>query len=656
MKIKLIHKLLGLIFLVGVLPLVVASLLLIGIGRDQVGRTVESVHRLEADAAATRVRDFLDQSQDRLVADFESAVDNMTDGEIETWLVYVLTKQDNLLALRQLSLHDSMGDRIGEPVRWPAENLPPEQVDRFLVRDADVDEFQRRVPLETAMTSRQPQASVVYVNRARREALVALALPIVDSLGQLKWVVTCELSLRPVQRIVSDVTIGSVGHAYLVDGEGRTIAHPRFDHVLARSSLTGNGIVERSLEAHQPEALAFEDENGKAQLGSFAPVLFEGWRLIVQQPAADAYRPVHEMRLRAAVVLGFALAAALACGWLWVRGLNGPLREVVEGMRRIRDGQFGHRLRVSTGDEIGELAESYNVMGRMLERNRREIEAWNRELQDRVDAKTRALEDAQRQLIQSAKLSSIGQLGAGVAHELNNPLAGIVGQAALLVRRLKRLELDEDERKKLLGYVELVQTESSRCREIIHGLLSYSQATSGGTDVIDVNAGLEKLMVLVGNNARSQGIELVTELDPDLPAVTNNEQQVQQVVMHVVNNALHAMDEGGTLTVRTRGLGEEVAIEVADTGRGIAREHLDKIFDPFFTTKEVWESTGLGLSVCHSIVESHGGRIEVESRLGEGSTFTILLPVRSAKLGQGRPSEGHEPVGLSRRGPVAAGA
>ena len=656
MKIRLIHKLLGLILLVGVVPLVVASLLLIAIGKNQVGTTVEAIHRLEADAAATRVRDYLDRSQDRLVADFESAIDNMNDEELETWLVYVLTRQDNLFTVRQLALHDSLGDRVGEPVRLPAESLPPDQVDRFLVRDGDVDEFVRRVPLETAMQDREAQASAVYVNRARREALIALALPIVDSLGQLKWVVTAELSLRPVQRIVSDVTIGAVGHAYLVDGEGRAVAHPQFDLVLDRRSLTGNGIVERSLEAHVVEALAFRDEAGVAQLGSFAPVLFDGWQLIVEQPAADAFRPVSEMRLRAAFVLAFALAAALACGWLWVRGLNGPLREVVEGMRRIRDGRFAHRLRVSTSDEIGELAESFNVMGRMLERNQREIEAWNRELQDRVDAKTRALEEAQRQLIQTAKLSSIGQLGAGVAHELNNPLAGIVGQAALLVRRLKKLELDEDERKKLLGYVELVQTESSRCREIIHGLLSYSQATSGGTDDIDLNAGLEKLLVLIGNNARSQGIELVTQLDEDLPTLRNNEQQVQQVVMHVVTNALHAMDEGGTLSVRTRGLGEEIAIEVQDTGRGIAAEHLDKIFDPFFTTKEVWESTGLGLSVCHSIVESHGGRIEVESALGVGSTFTIFLPLRSAKAPESGPASGEEPVGLSRRGPVAAGA
>jgi signal transduction histidine kinase len=656
MRVKLVHKLLALMLLTGAAPLAVVSLLLITIGRGQVSSTVEHVHRLEADAAATRVRDLLDRAEERLRGDFESAIDSMSDAEIATWLVYVLQKPDNIFTLRQVALHDSVGQRIGEPVRVPAESIPAEHRDRYLVREADVAEFLGRAPVAEAMSSREARVSSVYVSEARREALVALSLPITDRLGQLKWVVCGELSLRDVQRIVSDVTIGSVGHAYLVDAEGRAVAHPQFDLVLSRASLTGNGIVEQAIAAHGAQALAFDDVDGEPQLGAHSPVLFEGWRLIVEQPARDAYRPVEEMKTRAAFVLAIALAATLACGVLWVRSVNGPLRRVVDGMRRIRDGNFSHRLEISTRDEIGELAESFNVMGRMLERGKREIEAWNRELQDRVDAKTRALEEAQAQLIQSAKLSSVGQLGAGVAHELNNPLAGIVGQAALLNRRLKKADLDEEERAKLLGYVEHVQAESSRCREIIHGLLSYAQAAGGGgTADMDLNASLEKLLVLVDNNARSQGIELVAQLDPSLPSIRNNEQQVQQVVMHVVTNALQAMAETGTLTVRTRAVAEGVAIDVSDTGRGIAAEHLDRVFEPFFTTKDVWESTGLGLAVCYSIVEAHGGRIEVESELGRGSTFTVVLPLRSAKADRGDRT-GEEPVGLSRRRPAPASA
>ena len=175
-------------------------------------------------------------------------------------------------------------------------------------------------------------------------------------------------------------------------------------------------------------------------------------------------------------------------------------------------------------------------------------------------------------------------------------------------------------------------------------------------DDFELNDCLENLLALVGNNARSQGVDLITELDPSLPRLLNNEGQVQQLLLHVMTNALHAMPDSGTLTLRTRSEGDSIAIDVTDTGRGIAEEHLDKIFDPFFTTKDVWQSTGLGLSVCHSIVESHGGHIDVVSELGKGSTFTIVLPIKSTKSGSSGSSPGEEPVGLSRRKPVTAGA
>jgi signal transduction histidine kinase len=326
----------------------------------------------------------------------------------------------------------------------------------------------------------------------------------------------------------------------------------------------------------------------------------------------------------------------------------------MSGMRRIVDGSFDARLDVRSGDELGELGEAFNTMGDMLARYKHEIEAWNRELQDRVDAKTRALEKAQAQLIQSSKMSALGHLGAGIAHELNNPLTGVVGQATLLKRRLARLELPPADRQRLLGYVEHVERESSRCREIIHGLLSFSQATAGGTDRVDVNDAIGRLLVLVQNNTRSAGVTLRQELSDGLPTVEANEQQLQQVLMHLLTNSLQAMPEGGEITIRTGRTPDGVTISVADTGRGIAPEHLDKVFDPFFTTKEVWQNTGLGLAVCYSIVESHGGRLEIESEVGRGTVVTVRLPRVSARpTGAARREE---PVGLQRRRPVPAGA
>lgn len=655
LNVKLLHKLLALILLTSVVPLVAVALLLIDIGRGHVEESVRQVHRLEAHAAAGSVRQYLQQAEERLVADLEGSIDTMLDEDIQAAVVWMLGKQDNLLTFRILRVHDADGRPVGPPVSLPEASIPPAHRGDYLVTDADVEVFQARVPMAEALQTGQTHLSRVYVNRARREPLVAMAVPITDRVGQARWVVTGEVSLRQVQQIVSDVTIGTVGHAYLVDGEGRAIAHPRFDLVLRQESLRPSGVVERALTSTRPGALSFESSSGVSHLAAHAPVLRGGWQLIVQQPEADAYAPVQRMKLRALYILVVALMASLVVGALSVRSLVIPLREVMAGMRRIVDGQFRQRLRVRTRDEVGELADAFNVMGRMLQEYKDEIETWNRTLQERVEAKTRALESAQAQLVQSSKMSAVGQLGAGIAHELNNPLAGVVGQATLLRRRLFKLELAEEDRKRLEGYLEHIERESSRCREIIHGLLSFSQATTGGTDTLNLNESIERILLLVQNGARSSGVEISADLADDLPCVEANEQQVQQALMHLLTNAFQAMPDGGTAFVATRPTEDGIAITVGDTGRGIDPEHIDRIFDPFFTTKDVWQNTGLGLAVCYSIVESHGGRIEVESEVGRGTTFTIRLPR------VGRPAEPprdvtKEPVGLRRGRAVGAGA
>jgi signal transduction histidine kinase len=654
MKIRLVHKLSALLLVSGVVPLVAISLLLIGIGRRQVESTVQQVHLLEANAAATAVSSFLQQCERRMTADLEGSVDAMVDEEVRKALIWMIGKPDNIVRFRILRIHDAEGLPISDPVRLPAESIPEEHHASYLVTDTDVAEFSRHVPLDAALESGDVQISEPYVSARRREALLAMAVPLRDQLRELRWVVTAEVSLRDVQRLVSDVTVGNVGYAYLVDSHGHAIAHPEFDRVRERATLTGNGIVEKALSARQPAAHGFVTPDGTALLGAHAPVFWGGWQLIVQQPEADAYAPVREMQLRALYILAGVLVASVALGALYVRSLVRPLRQVMDGMRRIVDGHFGHRLDVKTQDEVGELADAFNVMGRMLQKYKSEIEAWNQELQGRVDSKTRQLESAQAQLVKSAKLSAVGQLGAGVAHELNNPLAGVVGQAALLRRRLKKASIPDEERERLDAYVQHIENESGRCREIIHALLSFSQSAGAGRDHLDVSGSLEKLLVLWQSNARAAGIVVKQDLARDLPLVSVNEQQVQQVVMHVLANAQQAMPDGGTVTVTTRRCDEGVAICITDTGRGIPKEHLDKIFDPFFTTKDNWQSPGLGLSVCYSIVETHGGRIEVDSEIGRGTTFRIVFPKVGTGESRRRPTE--EPVGLRRGRPVPAGA
>ncbi len=656
MKIRLIHKLSGLLLLCGVVPLVAVSWLLIGIGRDQVRASVEQVHRLEAGSAASNVSDFLQRCRNRLVMDLEGSITLMPDKDVQSTLVWMLGKQDNIVTFRILAAHDDRGIPIGEFVHLPAESIPAEHRPSFLVASEDVREFASRLPLAEALKTGEVRLSEAYVNQRRGEALIAMAVPILDRLGQVRAVVSGEISLREVQRIVSDMRLGKHGFAFLVDAKGRPVAHPEFDRVRSGASMSDVAIVASALMSRRAGTLAFEDESGD-QLGAHAPVFWGGWHLVVQQPAGDAYAPVTDMVRRAAFILAVALVVAVALGGAWVRSLVGPLHVVMDGMRRIVDGQFGHRLDAKGSDEVGELANAFNLMGRMLQGYKQEIEGWNRELQERVEAKSRALESTQAQLVQSAKLAAIGQLGAGVAHELNNPLAGVVGQTTLLKRRLLKLALPREESDRLQNYIALIEGEASRCREIVHGLLSFSQAGTAGAEIVNINDTVASFLVLVQANVRSSGVTTTTEFGEDLPQVEASQHQLQQVLMHLVSNAVQAMPDGGGIHFLTRREGQGVAIDVSDNGRGIAADHLDRVFEPFFTTKEDWKSPGLGLSVCYSIIESHGGKITCSSEEGRGTTFTIVLPPAGHVARRAARASGEEPVGLRRgRTPAATGA
>jgi two-component system NtrC family sensor kinase len=233
----------------------------------------------------------------------------------------------------------------------------------------------------------------------------------------------------------------------------------------------------------------------------------------------------------------------------------------------------------------------------------------------------------QHQISQTEKLAAIGQLAAGVMHELNNPLATIGACVEALTVRLPdvapaaRLVLDE--------YLHIVETELDRCQAIVDGLLDFSHPRAHVKKAEQINAVVEDSLFLVKHHDRYRGIHLVRQLEGDLPPVHANAKQLIQVFLALMLNAIDAMEGEGTLTVSTRrntARADEVIVEFTDTGFGIARENLGKIFDPFFTTKVTGRGSGLGLSICYGIVQEHGGRINVESQLGRGATFRVFLP------------------------------
>jgi two-component system, NtrC family, sensor kinase len=237
---------------------------------------------------------------------------------------------------------------------------------------------------------------------------------------------------------------------------------------------------------------------------------------------------------------------------------------------------------------------------------------------------------AQDRIAQAEKLAAIGTLAAGVMHEVNNPLATIGACAESMSLRLEEPQADQTLRHAFSDYLRIIDTEVHRCKRIIDGLLDFSRPKVATKVAVDVNAVLEETLFLLKHHERFKRMSVVRELDRETtPSAHGNAEQLIQVFMALLLNAMDAMNGRGSILVRTRRgrPGEEpVVVEIADEGHGIPRAEMTKIFEPFYTSKPPGRGTGLGLSICYSIVADHEGRIEVDSHLGKGTTFRVLLP------------------------------
>jgi two-component system NtrC family sensor kinase len=237
---------------------------------------------------------------------------------------------------------------------------------------------------------------------------------------------------------------------------------------------------------------------------------------------------------------------------------------------------------------------------------------------------------SERAVARAEKLAAVGRLAAGVVHEINNPLATIAACAESLEKRIADGAFAEStEAEDLKEYLGLIRDEAFRCKQITNGLLDFSRLRAGNHIPVNLADTIKMTARLVTHQHRGDNIQIEIETVNDLPPVLGDEGQLQQAVVALATNAIDAMPDGGTLTLRTNRSGPNVIVEIKDTGSGIPQENLTKIFDPFFTTKDVGRGTGLGLAVCYGIVSEHGGRLDVRSAVGVGTTFTISLPTAS---------------------------
>jgi signal transduction histidine kinase len=326
--------------------------------------------------------------------------------------------------------------------------------------------------------------------------------------------------------------------------------------------------------------------------------------------------------LSLSVVGAIALLAGGAVALIVARKVTTSLESLRTAMEGVRAGDL--TIRVPTrrsDDETAVMADVFNRMVAELQDSRAKLRQYHQDLERMVEDRTHRLREAQTQLVQSEKLSAIGELVAGVAHELNNPLTSILGYAQLL-------ESDSNLPPGVRRDVAVISQEAERTRRIVQNLLTFARQQPSEWGLVDVNAALEQALALRRHDLTRGGVEVVARMDPRLQPVRGDVHQLQQVFLNIVNNAIYAMRhrDPARLEVTTRQRGGRVTIEFADTGPGIAPEHLHKVFDPFFTTKKIGEGTGLGLSISYGIVRDHGGTITGGNRPEGGACFSVELP------------------------------
>jgi len=327
------------------------------------------------------------------------------------------------------------------------------------------------------------------------------------------------------------------------------------------------------------------------------------------------------------VMLTFTILASLCVIFLLVilyfstTKIIKPLQRMVVATQEIGKGDLDHKVEIKSTDELGFLAASFNQMTEKLKAANEELVEWGKVLEKKVQERTKELMEMQASLVQSEKLASLGKLAAGIAHEINNPLGGILIYSHLLLEETKENSNQAETLKKIIK-------ETSRCKNIVKGLLEFARPKEPEMAPTDLNEVINKALALFERQALFQNIKIEKDFS-DLPRLVADGFQLQQVFANIIINAAEAMDGNGVLTIKTHldARTDSLRIEFRDTGHGIREEDLPRLFEPFFTTKEVGKGTGLGLAISYGLVQKHNGSIEVKSQVGQGSTFTVVLPL-----------------------------
>ncbi|HVE82979.1 MAG TPA: ATP-binding protein [Myxococcales bacterium] len=611
---KLYQQLILFMLAATVLPLAVVGFLLLRGAEAEISRRITSEQQARATGASESVATYLLGAVESIARSAESFDWGRASDEERLGGLKLLYRQSE--AVSAVALLDSEGKLLSPPV-FTEDGMGSHPPFSY----PGLSQLQKAIPLGNLSGGGKGQAAVSSAYPHSKGQMAALAVAVkLQPAGQSPFAVA-ELGLGALDGVLASRASLESGRIDLVDEDGRVIASSEPGPLLQPLPATLWAPVKAGLTDDAPHS--FTVTLAEPYLVSARPVRGQ-LRLytVVSVPERVALQPVRAMRRTVLLSVGAALAVLLLLGGAFTRSMNRRIGAVVEGAEQFSHGDLSARILVTGSDELADLSETFNRMGGELEGARAKLMRWNDELRQRVEEATQELKDAQAQLLESQKMAAIGQLGAGVAHEINNPLAGILGNTQLLM--LDRPETDPD-----FDTLRKIEQMAKRCKDITQNLLRFSQARDKGQlRPMDLNAVVRDAFSLSDNQTKGEGIAVVVKLQPGALMVQGDPGHLSQVVLAMMQNARTAMMKSQVkeLKIATRAEGQNAVLEITDTGKGIAPEHLPRIFDPFFTTKDVWTNVGLGLSVAYRVITEHQGKIDVATEVGKGSTFTVRIP------------------------------
>lgn len=598
-------KLITITLFVAVVPLAISTFQSLSIHEQALTSTLVRLHANTSQYGATTVDNYLERLRSSLHTIVRETIswDDLSEEETAgaLWLIYSQFKSSQVVQLQ------SNGARVAAFLQ----QADPSQVNRKALNDAAVSAFEKVLPIATSAGTIGSLAQV-------RRGLRLLPLSVLDKSESRS--VSLGLSVQPLCSSLARLR-PQHGHVELFDSLHQRICSTRHRALDAPIDTALLSILRGEVALYDRMSVGLEHVRGSVAHTR------SGWSIIVEQPLAVMTAPTRMLRKQSILWVLIGAATALASGLILSRSIHRPLEQLAHGAEEIGGGNLEFRLPETSNNEFGKLSRAFNKMSKEIAKRDWEIHFWNEQLQQRVEERSQQLEKANLALVRSRKLAGLSTLTAGIAHEMNNPLTGILGLTQVLVVRLRKAKENDNN----VALLQSVVQESQRMQRLLQRMMTLNEPTDDSNfQAVSLKQLLRGVRLAEDELVLQHRAEFSIQVEKNCDEVLGNPSLLSQLFQALIENALKALPRaGGKIGITISPKGEEwVRILIKDNGHGIKPEFLGRVLEPFFTTKTGWQGEGLGLARAHQLVELHNGTLEIRSQWQKSTTVEVTLPAK----------------------------